>query len=142
MDQSVGRFLTPIGHAESFQGQGSLQLGIQGPADHFTGKQVNNDGQVEPSFQGPELGDVATPDLIGAIDLELLIHQIGRHRYLMATIGRSFEFLSRLDFKPCLFHQAAGLIPTHGVSGLPKTYDHSSRPKGLSGFLMDRANLR
>jgi hypothetical protein len=50
------------------------------PADHFSGEQVEDHGQIEPALTGWNVGDIRQPDLIGLRGREIPIRQIGRDR--------------------------------------------------------------
>ena len=60
-------FLNGFGNA------GDLHRLGKTPRDDFTGIQVHNAGKVNKAVSGPNIGDVAAPDGIGAVRIELLI---------------------------------------------------------------------
>ena len=49
-----------------------------GPADDAARVQIQDDGQIQPTFAGPYVADVFGPFLVGAISQEVLIQHIGR----------------------------------------------------------------
>ena len=50
--------------AESSQGQIPMQTITNRPADDTAGEEVDDDGQIQPSFAGPDIGDVCSPLLV------------------------------------------------------------------------------
>src|SRR5882672_1045509 len=53
-----------------------------GPADHAAGGEVDDGGQVQPSFPGVDVGDVAAPALVerGGVGGEVAPDQVRRRR--------------------------------------------------------------
>jgi hypothetical protein len=67
----------PVGHHQSIQNQLDLHMLVHGPTDNLTRKQIQDHGQICPTFQSPQVGDVGRPNLVGAIHSELTVHKIG-----------------------------------------------------------------
>ena len=49
-------------------------------------EQVQHNGQVQPAFIGPQIGDIGNPDLIRGTGLEESLKQVGRHRQAVAGV--------------------------------------------------------
>ena len=58
------------GHVQGADRQVPLQAIADSPADYAPGVEVENDGQVQPTFAGPDVADVACPFLIGSVGRE------------------------------------------------------------------------
>ena len=70
-----------------------------GPADDAAREQVDDDGQVYPSFSRPDVRDIDAPRLVGAIGGKVLIDDVRRHRPTVLAVGGALEpaLLARLD---------------------------------------------
>ena len=60
-------------------------------ADHLTGEDVLDARQVEPSFVGGDIRDIADPGFVWSRRREGLLQQVRRHREAMARIRRRLE---------------------------------------------------
>src|SRR3954469_4124029 len=78
MDQPCCRTAHGQGFAQSGKSQVAMQPVAGCPANDPACEQVDNDGEVEPAFAGPHIGDVGAPLLIGRCCLEVLIEQVRR----------------------------------------------------------------
>ena len=61
------------------------------PADNAPGKQVDDNGQIQPALPGPDVGDIRAPLLIGALGREVLVEEVGRDREGMKAVGGAPE---------------------------------------------------
>src|SRR6202171_3817789 len=61
------------------------------PPDDTAGEEVDDDGQIQPSFAGPDIGDVCSPLLVRPLGREVLIDDVRRDRPGMMTVGGAFE---------------------------------------------------
>ena len=52
---------------QSLEGQGSLQVIMEAPADDFAAEQVHESGEVKPALAGAQVSDISDPDLVGAL---------------------------------------------------------------------------
>src|SRR5215213_7892571 len=58
------------------------------PANDPACEQVDDDGEIQPTFAGPDIGDVGAPLLVGPCCREVLIKQVRRDRPgVMAVCG-------------------------------------------------------
>src|SRR3954469_6399613 len=78
MDQPCCRTAHGQGFAQSGKSQVAMQPVAGCPANDPACEQVDNDGEVEPAFAGPHIGDVGAPLLIGPCCREVLIEQVRR----------------------------------------------------------------
>ena len=60
------------------------------PANNPTGEEVQDDGQIQPAFGGPDIADVNAPFLIRPIAGKILIQEIGRNRAAMVAVRGLF----------------------------------------------------
>jgi hypothetical protein len=52
-----------------------VQAVTDGPANDAAGEQVDDHGQIQPSFAGPDIADIGAPLLIGTLGREVLLEQ-------------------------------------------------------------------
>ncbi|SSI75528.1 Protein of uncharacterised function (DUF2699) [Acinetobacter baumannii] len=65
-----------VGHVQGLDHQFGIRLGRERPADHPPGMQIQHRGQVVPTALRPDVGDVATPHLIGMLGREFAVQPI------------------------------------------------------------------
>ena len=70
----------PPRHGQRVLDQARLHVRLQAPTHHLTVEQVDDCCQVQPALVGLDVGDVATPELVGPLGVEAPLHQVGRHR--------------------------------------------------------------
>jgi len=80
VDQAGQRTPRQKRSAESSQGQIPMQTITNRPADDTAGEEVDDDGQIQPSFAGPDIGDVCSPLLVRPLGREVLIDDVRRDR--------------------------------------------------------------
>jgi hypothetical protein len=73
---------------ECFEHQLTPEMIGHRPAHNPTGKQVQDDCQVEPASSGRDIGDVCTPSLVGFWRLKLALQQVKQ-----LQLNRSLESL-------------------------------------------------
>ena len=44
--------------------------------DDFSGKKIDKDTQIKPSFIGPNVGDITCPDLVGSIGIKIPVKMV------------------------------------------------------------------
>ena len=93
MDQARSWPAPKPGHGQCVGHNISSHAWFQRPANHFPVKQIQNDGQVQPAFICPQVGDVGRPDFIRRA---VLIHGQFLRKDQVATIDE-------LDIFPSLF---------------------------------------
>jgi hypothetical protein len=71
-------------HDQGFAQRGESQVAVQPvacrPAHDPACEQVDDNGQVQPTFAGPHVGDVGAPLLVGPCRREVLVEQVRRDR--------------------------------------------------------------
>ncbi|MCY1242143.1 hypothetical protein D9M72_550860 [compost metagenome] len=65
-----------VGHVQGLDHQFGIWLGRERPADRTSRMQIQHGGQVMPAALRPDIGDVATPDLIGMLGRELAVQPV------------------------------------------------------------------
>ena len=91
MDQSGCRTAHGKGFAQSRKSQVAVKPVAGGPADDPAGEQVDDDGEVQPAFAGPDAGDVDAPFLVGPRCREALIEQVRGYRLGVVAVGGALE---------------------------------------------------
>ena len=98
---------TEPGHAQGVDDQLPGHALAHREANHLTAEQVDDDREIDPSFLCPEIGDVASPDMIRRLDAKLALQQVWRDRKAMRTIGRRLELAPATRLKTVGLHQLA-----------------------------------
>ena len=62
-----------------------------GPADDTTRKDVQENGQIEPSFARSDVGDVRGPQSIWGLGRKIPIHKVRHHRSVVPRVGGHLE---------------------------------------------------
>lgn len=75
-----------LSHRQHFYYDVGRHKRLERPANDFTIEQIKNDRQLQPTFVGPELGDVRRPDEIGDTSREVAPQKILRHRKIMFRV--------------------------------------------------------
>lgn len=79
-DQARGRPAPKARHQQRILDQRGLHVRLQAPAHHLAAVQVQHGGQVQPTFVGSDVGDVAAPHHVGRCRREAALHQVRGHR--------------------------------------------------------------
>ena len=104
---------TPPRHGQRVLDQAGLHVRLQAPAHHLAAKQVDDGGQVQPAFVGLDVGDVATPELVGSFRVEAPLHQVRCHRQAVAAVGGDHELALRFGLDAMLLHELANPVFAH-----------------------------
>ena len=82
-------------HGQGFAQSGESQIPMQPvtccPADDPACEQIDDNGEIQPAFAGPHVGDVGTPLLVGPCCREVLIKQVRRDRPSVMAIRGPLE---------------------------------------------------
>jgi len=78
-----------------------------GPANHPPRMQVQNHGQIQPTFARPDITDINNPFLVGPIRCKVAVQQVRRDVELVIAV-RSYLVFARSDHRyTVLAHQPA-----------------------------------
>ena len=83
-----------------------------GPADDASGEQVDDDRQIQPAFRRPDIGNVGSPFLVGAISGEILVQHVGGDGAAVGTVGGFLEPTLLQSFQAVLAHQSCNTVPS------------------------------
>ena len=113
------------GHVEGADRQVFLHPVADGPADHPTGMQVQDDGQINPALARPDIGYVASPFLVGLARSEILLQEIRRDVECVVTVGSCFEFMGSDHTNRILSHQTPYPAVPDAQAQLIQLFSHS-----------------
>ena len=88
MDQACRWSAAKPRHRQCIGHNVSRHARLQRPPNHFSVKQIKHDGQVQPAFIRPQIGDVRRPDLVRRAGLKIAIQHVLRHRQIVFRIRR------------------------------------------------------
>lgn len=124
-----------------YAGRGSIQAFTQCPTQHLSTSQIKYYGQVQPTLQGMDIGNVRDPYLALLPDLKLPIQQVICHRMAMLGISRSHIFSLDFTAQVSLFHQTGypwtGYPHTQALQVLANSWTAIA----LLALVMDEPNL-
>src|SRR5271169_830303 len=112
-----------------------------GPADDAPGKEVNDDGKIEPALACPDIGDVGAPFLVRPRCVEVLIEEVWRDRKGVQAVGRSFEAPPLPCLQGILPHQSGDPMTTDGDPVIAKLARHARAAVGCVRQCKGRANM-
>src|SRR3954452_22310769 len=75
------------------------------PANHPSGKQIQDHGQVEPALTRPHVRDIRVPFLVRALGREVLLKQVGSNRKGVVAVGGALEAALLPGLEAVLTHQ-------------------------------------
>src|SRR5881392_241430 len=117
MDQARPRAASLECHGEGGNGEFGAQMLAHRPADDLASEQVEDHGQVEPTFAGRDVGDIRQPDLIGPVGCEIPIQQVGGYRQGMLAVGRAYAIAAwRVSPDAVLAHQPLDPLAADGLA--------------------------
>jgi hypothetical protein len=64
-DQANWRMAMGQGHGQRLQDQGGVDVWTHGPADDLAAVEIQDGGQIKPSFLGLNIGNISGPQLVG-----------------------------------------------------------------------------
>jgi hypothetical protein len=98
-------------HDQRSDGEFGAHMIAHCPADHFGGEEIEDHGQVKPTFAGRDVGDVGQPNPIGAVGHKGLVEQVWRHGQGMIAVGRAYAIAA--------WGSSPDAMLPDGSSGLP-----------------------
>jgi hypothetical protein len=106
MDQTGSRVSARDRALQGGDRQRPFQPVTCGPAHDLPPVQIDDDSEVQPALDGPDVRDVSTPFLVRALGCKVLVEQIGRYGPGMLTVGGALEATSLTRDKAVLAHKA------------------------------------
>src|SRR5579863_3862172 len=132
-------------HPKRIQDDRGLETLTHGPADDAARSQIENDGEVEPSLGGIDVGDVAGPGDIRCADLldaKTPVQDVRSDREFMLGVGSEAEAPSYPDGNLARCHQTHDPLPANAYALAPQLGMDSRAAIGLSADVMDQTNAR
>jgi hypothetical protein len=116
-------FLHPVADGPCCYPKGFCVQNTQG--DHPTGMQVQDDGQIDPAFARPDIGDVADPFLVGLARSKIPLQEIWRDVEYVIAVGSCFEFMGSHNANRVLAHQTPHPAVPNTQAHLVQLFRHS-----------------
>lgn len=83
---------------------------LHAPSNYAAGKDIQNDCQIQPALNCPDIGDISCPKTIRRRGREIPSDQVGRNRAFVVRIRRHLEAAHSLYAQAVLLHQAPNAI--------------------------------
>jgi hypothetical protein len=124
MDQRAARSSTTDGHQNGIEHQLTMDRCTSRPANDPSRVKVHDDGQIQPTLPGADIGYIRDPDTIGRGHGKLSFEQIrNQHRWL------AYRDMPRLitvqGAKTILSHEALDTVVTAGFASLSQIQKHA-----------------
>ena len=113
MNAACGWLPERDGHLQCPDPQVALHPITDSPADNAPGMQVQDNGQIQPTFSGPDIADVASPFLVWCVCGEVTIQQVWGNIELVIAVCRHLMFACSNNGYAVLAHQPANTAVTH-----------------------------
>src|SRR2546421_700830 len=134
------------GHAQSSHTQFGRQRLAHGPTHHHATAQIQQDGQIQPTFGGAHIGNVTAPSPIRTaafFNAEAALQQITSHAVSMPRVSRLGAPAARRTCAQTSFpHQAGNAMTTANQTRRSHFAMHPGTAVGLPAGLMNRPNDR
>src|SRR5215208_2294138 len=112
------------------------------PANHPACEQVDNDGEVQPAFAGPHVGDVGAPLLVGPCCREVLIEQVRRDWPGVIAVRGSLEPPLLPSPQAVVAHQPGYPSTTDREAAIPQFPRHPGTAIGAVRQSKGRPDMR
>jgi len=130
VDQPWCRTAHGQGFAQSDESQVPMQPVACCPADDPACEQVDNNGEIQPAFAGPHVGDVGAPLLVGPRCREVLIEQVRRDWPGVMAIRGPLEPPLLPSPQAVVAHQPGDPAATGREAAIPQFPRHSGTAIG------------
>src|SRR3954468_24983090 len=120
MDQPGCRTAHGQGFAQSGKSQVAMQPVAGCPANDPACEQVDNDGEVQPAFAGPDIGDGGAPLFVGRCCREVLIEQVWRDWPGVIAVRGPLEPPPLTSLQAVVTHQASRPAAPDNQAGVRK----------------------
>ncbi len=141
MDQSGSGLPRPQRHVERFEHELGAEVLAHRPADDAAGEDIEGHRDVEPTRPGPHIGDVRHPQLVGAVDCEVALDEVGMRSDVGCWDRRSPALAAMDALDACAAHEAFDATVTDLHTVVPELGMHARRPIGAAAALEDLLDL-
>src|SRR4051794_28958998 len=142
MDQPCFRTAHGQGFAQSGKSQVAMQPVAGCPANHPSCEQVDNDGEVEPAFAGPDIGNVGAPLFVGPCGGEVLIEQVRRDWPSVTAVRGPLEPPLLPSPQAVVAHQASRPATPDPEAAIPQFPRHPGTTVGAVRQGKGRSDMR
>gem|GEM_PF-2003550 len=141
MNQFLSRFSSLISHRKNFRSKRCLHSAAHRPTYNLSRIKIDYHRQIQPSFNGTQIADVAASNGIGAIHLKITIQKIWSYGKVMLALRRYCELLAALYKYASFLHQAVGTIPPHIMPLRSELFGCSAGTMSTPGFAVNLENF-
>src|SRR5690606_5906553 len=125
-DQSSLWLALPDCHLQCITNQRCFHSCTHAPTHHLSGKQIDDNRQIQPAFLSPDTGYVTNVGLIRLDNIKLSIQLVLKHRLFMLTVSSYLVLLPVPYLHTCFPHQAACFPATHLIAQRIQCFSHSA----------------
>src|ERR1700687_1550365 len=130
VDQPCCRTAHGQGFAQSGESQVAMQPVACCPADDPACEQIDDNGEIQPAFAGPNVGDGGAPLLVGTCCREVLIRQVRRDRPSVVAVRGPLDPPLLPSPEAVVAHQPGYPAATDREAAIPQFPRHSGTAIG------------
>src|SRR5260370_783025 len=140
MHDAWGRSAAKPGHRQRVRHDVCRHARLERPANHLAVEQVQNDGEVQPAFVGPQVRDVRRPDLVRRCRSEVSVEQIRGHRQTVFRVRGDLVAPLVTGMDAILTHEPLNALLAGGEASQPQFTHHPRTAVSALEFNMNGAN--
>ena len=112
----IRRLTSPDSHQQSVQSERCLHPGMHRPADDFTGIQIDDGRQIQPTFMRADVSDIRHPNYVRRADVEVLLQPISRYDSRLGAILTRSAFIANLGSQAFITHELSDRVSCAGLA--------------------------
>jgi hypothetical protein len=141
--QEPGRWVAvPERHRERLPREITREPGTHRPADHSARVEVEHHREIEPALSGPDIADITSPHPVGAVDRELAIERVRRHRPRVTRIGGGPPLFHGLGADAVRAHEPCYAVLGDPMPPLDERMPDAGATVGVAALLVDQPDFR
>src|SRR5262245_42200975 len=140
MQQTAWRTSPSQRHGQRLERELPCDLRAHGPAHDRARAEIEDDGQVQPPFVGPEIRDVGDPRRVGRGDRELPCQHVGRDRQGMIRVRGAAKSSPSMAAEAVVAHQPRHALAAHALPPLTQLGMHPRTAVAPAALHVNRLN--
>ena len=128
-------------HRQRLRCELDREPGVHRPAHHGARVAVEDHCKIEPTFHGPDVGDVSGPDPVWTCDRELAIAPVRRHGPPVIRVGGRPPFLHGFGTEAIGAHPAGHAPLADPMPSLHEDLPDAGTSVGLTALPVDQADV-
>lgn len=127
-------------HVEGVDDQAAGHGFIHGPADDLSAEQILDDGEIQPSVGGGDVGDICRPGGVGPVGFETSGQKVFGNRHSVSGVGGAYEATRGFRLDSVRFHESSHGVDRAGLSASVERGGYARAAVAALDFLVDTAD--